>query len=102
MHKKDIVYYDQKNFNGVLVVLREPHTDQSDEKAFEGNRDWFSKIAKGKELNQKEKMYYNRFSEMLEISNVKDLTKIAFTNIKLSGGPAVASKEYWKIKDKIC
>ena len=101
MKKGNVVYLpDSKKFNGVLIVLREPRSEKEGIECVKENEKWFKKIAKGKELCQKEKMYYNRMSEMLKVCGEEDLAGTAFTNIRLSGGSKNASKEYWKINNK--
>ena len=101
MKKGNIVYLpDPKKFNGVLIVLREPRSEKQGIECVKENEKWFEKIAKGQELCQKEKMYYNRMYEMLKVCGEENLADTAFTNVRLSGGSKNASKEYWKINNK--
>lgn len=94
-----IVYEpDAENFNGVLFLLREPHTDESPEDTLIGNKKWFYLVCD--EENRKTRQsarYYNRFCEMLSYVQEENPLHSAFTNLKLTGGGSIASKEYRKI-----
>lgn len=75
MKKGNVVYLpNSKKFNGVLIVLREPRSEKEGVECIKENKEWFEKIAKGEELCQKEKMYYNRMSEMLKACGEENLS----------------------------
>ncbi len=99
MKKEQLVYYPETDFNGVLIVLREPHTEdaETDKAAFVGNQTWFKSITSDAKLDHKASAYRNRFKEMLSICGEQKLSSCAFTNIKSTGGSETASKEYWKM-----
>lgn len=99
MKLDQLVYYPGADFNGVLIILREPHIENgtSPEEAFLGNRHWFKYIISDKPLTGLMTRYKNRFNEMLKFCNRTDFSLVAFTNINLDGGGRAASPKYWKM-----
>lgn len=108
MNKESIVYFKEEKFNGVLVILREPHDGNKDKMSvLLRNKEWF-KCVISPEKNVENKFpkrqlskYHNRLTEMLGFVNTKDLSQIAFTNINLQGGGASKSKLYDSINKEI-
>lgn len=99
MKKEDLVYFPNGNYNGVLIVLREPHKKNGEtaEEAVLGNRIWFEKVLSDQPMGNMISQYRNRFKEMLKICNENSLSSIAFTNINPEGGGQNASNKYWKM-----
>lgn len=109
---EDLTHFDPNNFNNVLIILREPgcEAEIEVEQAKKGNSDWFDQITGelsdenvDKDVKRKQGLYRNRFKQMLECVGVdkEALSKIAYSNIKFTGGGKNASKEYWKIPEEI-
>lgn len=100
-----LTYYNPENFNGVLILLREPHDEgkRDDAKgALEGNRIWFQNIiSENIKRSRQESKYRKRFNEMLTYCGEHELEKVAFANIKLQGGGSSASIDYKSFADKI-
>lgn len=98
MELSQLVYYPKTDFNGVLIILREPHImlGETPEEAFLGNRRWFENVISDKPMTSLMTKYKNRFGEMLRHCNKQGLSSVAFTNINLDGGGKTASPKYWK------
>ncbi|MGI6654315.1 MAG: hypothetical protein ACOX55_09420 [Christensenellales bacterium] len=97
MKNAQLVYYPEKEFNGVLIILREPHImdGESPKEAFIGNRRWFEHVISEKPTTGLMTRYRNRFGEMLRYCHKNNLSSVAFTNINLDGGGKTASSKYW-------
>ena len=93
-----LTYYNPENFNGVLILLREPHDEgkcNDAEGALDGNRIWFQNIiGENIKRSRQESKYRKRFYEMLTYCGECELEKVAFANIKLQGGGSSASIDY--------
>lgn len=93
-----LTYYNPKKFNGVLILLREPHDEKNSSNAhnaLEGNKIWFQNIiSEDIKRSRQETKYRNRFLEMLTYCGESELEEVAFANIKLQGGGSNASKNY--------
>ena len=102
MKLDQLVYYPKTEYNGVLIILREPHIKDgtSPEESFLGNRRWFENLINDKSINGRMTRYKNRFNEMLSLCNKTCLSSVAFTNINVDGGGKTASPKYWKM-DKV-
>ena len=106
-----LTYYNPQKFNGVLILLREPHDEGKHDNAqgaLEGNKCWFENkiIPENPDLSQDEKTgkmlrlfrrYRNRFKEMLSYCGENTLENVAFANIKSEGGGSSASVDYWSL-----
>ena len=103
---EDLTHFKPNKFNNVLIILREPGCDAEIEveQAKRDNSDWFDQITGelsdenvDADVKRKQGLYRNRFEEMLECVGIdrEDLSKIAYSNIKFTGGGKNASKEYW-------
>ena len=102
--KSKPVYYDKDNFNGILIVLREPHHENADaETAYKGNKYWFTQRIISDNPNPKrnrlETRYRLRFEEMVSICSETSIKSISFANIKQSGGGKQVSKEYLETEE---
>lgn len=101
----NLTYYpdDKTKFNGILILLREPHDERNISNAsgaLEGNKIWFQVIiGNNVKRTRQESRYRNRFIEMISYCGEREIENIAFANIKLQGGGKNASSEYWN-KDK--
>ena len=101
----NLTYYpdDKTKFNGILILLREPHDEKNISNAsgaLEGNKIWFQEIISNNvRRTRQESRYRNRFIEMISYCGEREIENIAFANIKLQGGGSNASSEYWE-KDR--
>lgn len=99
-----LTYYNPKKFNGVLILLREPHDEKNSSNAhnaLEGNKIWFQNIiSEDIKRSRQETKYRNRFLEMLTYCGESELEKVAFANIKLQGGGSSASEDYRQMNKK--
>lgn len=102
MKLDQLVYYPKAEFNGVLIILREPHIKHGEtpEEAFLGNRRWFEHIISDRPMTSLMTRYKNRFCEMLRYCNKQGLSSVAFTNVNLDGGGKTASPKYWRTDKK--
>ena len=104
-YMSNLTYYpdDKTKFNGILIILREPHDERNISNAsgaLEGNKIWFQEIISNNvRRTRQESRYRNRFIEMISYCGDREIENIAFANIKLQGGGCNASSEYWE-KDK--
>ena len=89
-----MIYYPEKNFNGILIVLKEPGDPEGTE---EGSKAWFRELIDekktgGKSIDRKQRRYRNRFMEMLELCGEDKLASTAYGNIKpLKGGKKLST-----------
>lgn len=99
-----LTYYNPENFNGVLILLREPHDEGNcnyAQGALEGNRIWFQNIiTENIKRSRQESQYRKRFIEMLTYCDECELKNVAFANIKLQGGGSNVSIEYKSLKSE--
>lgn len=108
------MYYQEKSYNGVLFLLREPHVAEEDkdktvEEITKKSDEWVGKMLNKTftEADWKDKKdakvskasatkYRNRFIEILSAIgiNEKELPHIAYDNIYKQGGGSTQSKGY--------
>ena len=105
------MYYHSETYNGVLFLLREPHTDKKDqnlpvEEIINKSNEWVCKMLNGSSYNSNWKrtdkamatLYRKRLGQILKIIgiNPKELPNIGYDNLYKPGGGATKSPEYGK------
>ncbi len=111
------MYYHANNFNGILILLREPHVDNDDRNQTEDviehkSSEWIENVLnysfQPEELAKMERRekttiskFRNRFTELLEyIGKSGCISQIAYDNLQRRGGGATASKAYNEVLKK--
>ena len=99
--KNGVTWYNPSSYNGVLILLREPHIDKNEiepEKVILGNWKWLTSVIFAP-TGRFEKRYHNRIIEMLgALPNIEHCPEqIAYANLNIRGGGATSSKNYWDI-----
>ncbi len=117
------MYYHKNNFNGVLILMREPHISQKDkgqpvEEIERKSHEWITKVlnqsfteadfAECKDEKERRSArgaitkYYNRFCELLTLigKSAETLPQIAYTNLHKEGGGATVDESYKAILNK--
>ena len=99
-----ISYFPEKDYNGVLILLREPNDPNSPEKlVMEHNQSWIHMVLATNEKGRSVSRYRNRFAEMLQYVGLNpetELSHIAYANIKQTGGGASSDDEYWNLSSE--
>lgn len=87
---------DKEHFNGVLFLLREPHTDGEIQKEF-----WFKKSLINNSHQRSFSLYKNKFNIFLKYLNGNyNLSDCAYANIRPDNGERTRSEDYNKMKDE--
>ena len=99
--KNGVTWYNPSSYNGVLILLREPHKNMNEietEDVVCGNRKWLARVLFAPK-DRFENRYHNRIIEMLDA--LPDINhrpeQIAYANLNTKGGGAVSSKGYREI-----
>ncbi len=86
---------DKEHFNGVLFLLREPHTNGETQKEF-----WFKKSLINNSHQRSFSLYKNKFNIFLKYLNGNyNLSDCAYANIRPSDGDSTKSENYNKLDD---
>lgn len=94
------MYYHENNFNGVLILMREPHVSEKDkgqsgEEIERKSDEWITNALKGTSLEREAVAYHDCFQELLQcIKPGESLSRIAYTNLYKKGGGGTKSQEY--------